>query len=86
MGKGAQTWKYSQNHSPLARLSNARHGEPSKRYKKVKKLHLRKLFADDSTCGERLAVEAAGIYLAYSKNLITDETLKSSFNSRKNPA
>jgi glucose-6-phosphate isomerase len=45
-------------------------------YKKVRKLHLRKLFADDSTRGERLTVEAAGIYLDYSKNRITDETLK----------
>jgi glucose-6-phosphate isomerase len=45
-------------------------------YKKVRKLRLRKLFADDSTRGERLTVEAAGIYLDYSKNRITDETLK----------
>jgi glucose-6-phosphate isomerase len=45
-------------------------------YKKVRKLHLRKLFADDSTRGERLTAEGAGIYLDYSKNRITDETLK----------
>jgi glucose-6-phosphate isomerase len=45
-------------------------------YRKVRKLHLRKLFADDPTRGERLTVEAAGIYLDYSKNRITDETLK----------
>src|SRR5258705_12928286 len=36
-------------------------------YKKVRKLHLRKLFADDATGGERLTAEAAGIYLDYSK-------------------
>ena len=45
-------------------------------YKKVRKLHLRKLFADDPTRGERMTAEAAGIYLDYSKNRITDETLK----------
>src|SRR5271169_2640152 len=45
-------------------------------YKKVRKLHLRKLFAEDPTRGERLTAEAAGLYLDYSKNRITDETLK----------
>lgn len=45
-------------------------------YQKMKRLHLRQLFAEDVTRGERLAVEAAGIYLDYSKNRITDETLK----------
>ena len=45
-------------------------------YKKVRKLHLRKLFADDPTRGERMTAEAAGIYLDYSKNRVTDETLK----------
>jgi glucose-6-phosphate isomerase len=39
-------------------------------------LHLRDLFAQDPTRGERLQVEAAGIYLDYSKNRITDETVK----------
>ncbi|MGO8850214.1 glucose-6-phosphate isomerase, partial [Mycobacterium sp.] len=38
-------------------------------------LHLRKLFADDPHRGERLTAEAMGIYLDYSKNRITDETL-----------
>ena len=36
---------------------------------------LRELFADDANRGERLALEAAGIYLDYSKNRVTDETL-----------
>jgi len=45
-------------------------------YLKVKDLHLRKLFSDDPQRGERLTCEAAGIYLDYSKNRITDETLK----------
>src|SRR5579864_6308629 len=43
---------------------------------KVRELHLRKLFADDSKRGERMTAEAVGIYLDYSKNRITDETLK----------
>ena len=38
-------------------------------------LHLRDLFAQDPTRGERLRVEAAGIYFDYSKNRITDETI-----------
>ena len=45
-------------------------------YKKVSRLHLRELFADDPKRGERMAIEAAGLYLDYSKNRVTDETLK----------
>jgi len=37
---------------------------------------LRELFADDATRGERLVAEAAGWFLDYSKNLVTDETLQ----------
>jgi glucose-6-phosphate isomerase len=44
-------------------------------HEKVKGLHLRTLFADDKTRGERLTAEAAGLYLDYSKNRVTDETL-----------
>src|SRR6266446_2262206 len=44
-------------------------------YEKVRDLHLRTLFADDATRGERLAADAVGIYLDYSKNRVTDETL-----------
>src|SRR5689334_17412310 len=43
---------------------------------KIHDLHLRQLFVDDPTRGERLVLEAAGLYLDYSKNRITDETLK----------
>ncbi|HXW89508.1 MAG TPA: glucose-6-phosphate isomerase, partial [Terriglobales bacterium] len=43
-------------------------------YKAVSKLHLRALFADDPKRGQRMAVEALGIYLDYSKNRVTDET------------
>src|SRR5216117_30574 len=45
-------------------------------YMKLQKLHLRKLFAEDPKRGERLTAEAAGLFLDYSKNRITDETLK----------
>src|SRR6476619_3753107 len=45
-------------------------------YQSVRELHLRKLFADDPTRGERMAIEAVGLYLDYSKNRVTDETLK----------
>ncbi len=45
-------------------------------YRKVGDVHLRSLFADDPRRGERLAVEGAGLYLDYSKNRITDETIK----------
>ena len=44
-------------------------------HKNVRELHLRRLFADDPTRGDRMTVEAIGIYLDYSKNRITDETL-----------
>jgi glucose-6-phosphate isomerase len=45
-------------------------------YKKTSNLHLRQLFADDPTRGERMAVEAVGLYMDFSKNRITYETLK----------
>jgi glucose-6-phosphate isomerase len=45
-------------------------------HKKVKKLHLRDLFSADHKRGERLTVEATGLFLDYSKNRVTDETLK----------
>ena len=44
-------------------------------YQKLKDVHLRQLFADDHTRGERFTIEAADLYLDYSKNRITDETL-----------
>ena len=45
-------------------------------YRNVRELHLRKLFADDVTRGKRMTIEAVGLYLDYSKNRVTDETLK----------
>jgi glucose-6-phosphate isomerase len=44
-------------------------------FAEVRDLRLRDLFAQDPARGERLALEAEGIYLDYSKNRITDETL-----------
>jgi len=45
-------------------------------YQKMEGLHLRQLFAEDAARGERLVIEAAGVYFDYSKNRITDETLR----------
>src|SRR6266700_5486334 len=45
-------------------------------YQKMRDVHLRTLFADDPQRGERFSAEALGIYLDYSKNRITDETLR----------
>ena len=45
-------------------------------YQQVRELHLRRLFGDDPGRGERMTAEAVGLYLDYSKNRLTDETLK----------
>ena len=45
-------------------------------HEKIKDLHLRDLFAEDPTRGERMALEACGLYLDYSKNRLTDKTIK----------
>ena len=45
-------------------------------YQKTRDLHLRTLFAQDSRRGERFALEAVGIYLDYSKNRVTDDTIR----------
>ena len=44
-------------------------------YDKIRNLHLRTLFAQDPRRGERMTAEVAGIYLDYSKNRITEQTL-----------
>jgi glucose-6-phosphate isomerase len=44
--------------------------------KKIKRLHLRQLFAADPKRGERMTVEAAGLFLDYSKNRVTGKTLE----------
>ena len=48
-------------------------------YKKIKDVHLRDLFAEDPKRGQRFTAEGAGLFLDYSKNRITDETLQALF-------
>jgi len=45
-------------------------------YRVIGGVHMRKLFADDPGRGTRLALQAANLYLDYSKNRVTDETLR----------
>lgn len=45
-------------------------------FKKIQKEHLRTLFAKDPERGKRFTLEAAGIFLDYSKNRLTEDTLK----------
>ena len=52
-------------------------------YAKVKDLHLRTLFSDDPERGTRLTAEGAGLFLDYSKNRITDETIQLLLNLAK---
>jgi glucose-6-phosphate isomerase len=46
-----------------------------KHYEQIRGRHLRELFAEDPERGERLVAEGAGLYLDFSKNRVTDETL-----------
>ncbi len=62
------------NHKPLTQ--RAAWTALKAHHQQVGSLHLRQLFAEDPKRGERFALEAAGIYLDYSKNRITDETLR----------
>ena len=50
-------------------------GQLQAHFAKVRKHHLRDLFADDPQRGERLVADGAGLFLDFSKNRITDETL-----------
>ena len=45
-------------------------------YAEISGRHLRDLFAEDPGRGERLTAQAVGIYLDYSKNRVTDETMR----------
>ena len=45
-------------------------------YETIARAHLRELFASDPRRGERFALEAVGVYLDYSKNRITEETIR----------
>ena len=59
---------------PLTQRAAWKSSPPTR--KKSKGLHLRKLFAADPKRGERLTAEAAGLFLDYSKNRITNETIR----------
>lgn len=48
----------------------------STHYQEIKNVHLRDLFAHDATRGERMTLQAVGLYLDYSKHRVTDETLQ----------
>jgi glucose-6-phosphate isomerase len=48
----------------------------STHYETIRKLHLRNLFTNDPTRGERMTAEGVGLFLDYSKNRITDETIR----------
>ena len=59
-----------------AKLSNRQSWRAlAKHYESIRNVHLRTLFADDPKRGERFTLEAAGLFLDYSKNRITDETV-----------
>ena len=62
------------NRTPLTQLASWRALE--KDYSKVKPLHLRDLFKEDPRRAERFSMEALGIYLDYSKNRVTDDTIR----------
>jgi glucose-6-phosphate isomerase len=53
---------------PAWQALRAHHGQ-------MRDVHLRQLFADDPARGERMAIEAAGMYVDYSKHRVTGETL-----------
>jgi len=62
--------------TPVAPLTDRRAWKAlTAHHRTIRDLHLRKLFADDPTRGERMTAEAAGLYLDYSKNRVTDDTL-----------
>jgi len=62
---------------PLIPLrQRAAFGRLQQHYEEVKDRHLRDLFGDDPGRGERFVAEGAGLYLDYSKNRVTDETME----------
>ena len=68
MAASAETITYRTSAREMWRELRAHH-------KKIRNVHLRRLFADDPQRGERFTLEAAGLFLDYSKNRITDETI-----------
>ena len=45
-------------------------------YEQIERTHLRDLFADDATRGQTMTLEVDGVYLDYSKNRVTGETIR----------
>ncbi|MCE5302146.1 MAG: glucose-6-phosphate isomerase [Planctomycetaceae bacterium] len=66
--------KHNQNVAPLTEREAWK--RLTAHYQQVRDLHLRTLFKDDPQRGDRMTVEAAGVFLDFSKNRVTDETLK----------
>ena len=58
----------------------------AKHHSQIEGRHLRELFAEDPARGERLCAEAAGLYLDYSKNRVTDETMRLLSSWPSNPS
>jgi glucose-6-phosphate isomerase len=63
------------NHIPMLRDRPAWNAL-GRHYEDVRRIHLRDLFARDQGRGERMVAEGAGLFLDYSKNRVTDETVK----------
>jgi glucose-6-phosphate isomerase len=62
--------------APLPLRQRASFKELQAHYELIKDRHLRELFSEDPERGERLTAQACGLYLDYSKNRATDETLR----------
>jgi glucose-6-phosphate isomerase len=66
----------STNHAPLPLKQRPAWGALTRHHQEIQGTHLRELFATDPLRGEQLTAEGAGIYLDYSKNRVTAETLQ----------
>jgi glucose-6-phosphate isomerase len=74
MATAAGTPSKGERTEPLTKLNAWK--ALSSHYKDIRNLQLRDLFANDPARGERMTAEAAGLFLDYSKNRITDETMR----------
>src|ERR1700729_3299238 len=69
--------RYWRQHMAVTPLTERKAWQELKRHHaELAGQHLRELFAADPGRGERLTAEAAGLYLDYSKNRVTDETMR----------
>ena len=73
-----ERWKTDDDGTRRAADRARQPGRRSRPPREDRGAHLRALFADDPTRGERLTAEAVGLYLDYSKNRVTDETSRCS--------